>query len=61
MAQRSHIRAAYADRIARFRATVSLAIVTRVASTLNHLSKGEVDPTDRSVNGDDSAEDVLAL
>ena len=59
------VRAAYAARIARFRATVSLAIATGVAMTLkhgvDHLSKGAVDPADRPVNGDDSDEDVLAL
>jgi len=60
------IRAAYAARIAKFRATVSLAIATGVAMTLmhgvDHLSKGAVNPAaDRPVNGDDSDEDVLAL
>ena len=57
--------AAYAARIARFRATVSLAIATGVAMALkhgvDHLSKEAVDPADRPVNGDDSHEDVLAL
>ena len=55
----------YAARIARFRATVSLAIATGVAMTLkhgvDHLSKGAVDPADRPVNDDDSDVDVLAL
>ena len=59
------VRAAYAARIARFRATVSLAIATGVAMTLkhgvDHLSKGAVDPADRPVNDDDSDVDVLAL
>jgi hypothetical protein len=51
------IRTAYAARIARFRATVSLAIATGVAMTLNygvdHLAKGAVNP----VGCDDSDDD----
>ena len=49
-------------RIARFRATVSLATAVAVASALrygvDHLSKGAVDPADGC---GDSDEDVLAL
>ena len=56
------IRADYAARIARFRATVSLATAVAVASALrygvDHLSKGAVDPAD---GYSDSDEDVLAL
>ena len=56
------IRADYAARIARFRATVSLATAVAVASALrygvDHLSKGAVDPADGC---SDSDEDVLAL
>ena len=47
--------AAYAARIARFRATVSLALATAVASSLrygiDHLSKGPVDPADAADGG----------
>ena len=54
------IRADYAARISRFRATVSLAIAAAVAMMLrygvNHLSKGAVGIVD-----DDSDEGVLAL
>ena len=54
------IRTAYAARIARFRATVSLAIATGVAMTLNygvdHLAKGAVNP----VGCGDSDEDETA-
>ena len=56
------IRADYAARIARFRATVSLATAVAVASALrygvDHLSKGAVDPADGCSESD---EDVLAL
>ena len=52
----------YAARIARFRATVSLATAVAVASALrygvDHLSKGAVDPADGCSHSD---EDVLAL
>ena len=48
-------------RIAQFRATVSLALATAVASTLrygiDHLSKGAVDPADEP---DDEDPDALA-
>ena len=53
--------ATYTARIAQFRATVSLALATAVASTLrygiDHLSKGAVDPTDEP---DDEDPDALA-
>ena len=51
------IRTAYAARIARFRATVSLAIATGVAMTLNygvdHLAKGAVNPVGCGDSDDD--------
>ena len=56
------IRADYAARIARFRASASLATAVAVASAfrygVDHLSKGAVDPADCY---SDSKEDVLAL
>ena len=54
------ILAAYTARVAQFRATVSLALATAVASTLkygvDHLSKGAVDPSSVPA-GDDSDSD----
>ena len=54
------ILAAYAARIARFRATVSLALATAVASSLrygiDHLSKGPVDPADAADGGESDSD-----
>ena len=54
--------ATYTARIAQFRATVSLALATAVASTLrcgiDHLSEGAVDPADEP--GGDEDPDALA-